>query len=202
VTGWSEGRRDRTRERVNLEQLLATTVENEVRITAALEADSTALAAARRYLTVLRAPGPLPPSDTLAVWSYDAFRNSLFFPMTGTYESIALTGDLALIRDDSLRAQIATYTGVLRGTSRLMEEWAGSFHRNWEELVGRATVAAVRSVDMQRDMGAVEADWRDPALERALFRQTIIARNRVMALEGLLTETRALRARLEVRLVD
>ncbi|HEX6588057.1 MAG TPA: hypothetical protein VF039_03460, partial [Longimicrobiales bacterium] len=126
VTGWSETRTDRARERVDLEQLLATTVENEARIVAAIEADSIALVAARRYLDVLRADRPLPPADTLAVWTYDAFRNSVFFPMTGSYDAIAQSGGLRLVRDDTLRAQIATYSGILRGTEQLMDEWAAS----------------------------------------------------------------------------
>lgn len=198
VDDWNQGRLERQRERVDLRQLLVTTRENESRIGDALAADSGALAASSRLLAVLASPEPLPPPDSLTAWRTEAFRFSVFFPMTGTYTAIARTGDLSLIRNDSLRAEIATYSGVLEGTAQQLDDWTATFHRNAAEVIRTVPIDRIRA--LVRTDEASSAGWRSEALERGLFMQTIISSNRVMDLRDLLDATRELRRSLETEL--
>jgi hypothetical protein len=198
VDDWNQGRIERQRERVDLRQLLMTTRENESRIVDAIGADSGALAASARLLAALASPDPLPSADSLAAWRTEAFRFSVFFPMTGTYAAIAQTGDLNLIRSDSLRAEIATYAGVLDGTARQLDDWTATFHRNAAEVIRTAPIDRIRA--LVRNDEASATGWRSEALERGLFMQTIISSNRVMDLRDLLDATRALRRSLEAEL--
>ncbi len=195
VSDWSQYRADRGRERTDLAQLLSTTRENEARIQAAIEADSSALDSARRLLALLHAPGALPSEDTLSALRFGAFRFSVFFPMTGTYAALGQTGDLNLIRDDSLRAQVAAYAGEMDGTARQLEDWTATFHRNVEALIRTAPFDRVREAYFGERVAS--ASWRTEALQRALYLQTIISTNRLLNLRQLLASTRALRERLE-----
>lgn len=198
VSDWSQTRQDRQRERIDLQQLLATTRENQRRVVDAMHEDSNALVAARKLLSAVHAPGRLPPEDSLSTWRTDAFHFSVYFPMTGTYTAIAQTGGLNLIRNDSVRARIASYTGVLEGTAKQMEDWTSTFHRNVQYLIETMPFQGIRGAAFGESAGAMT--WRAPALERALFMQTIISRNRVSDLRRLLDATRALRSSLEAAL--
>ncbi len=195
VDGWYQRRADHERERVDLEQLLATTRENEVRVMVALRDDSSALASATRLLTLVHSSRPLPPEDTLGRLRNDAFHFSVFFPMTGTYAAIAQTGDLGLIRNDSLRAAVAAYSGVLEGTAQQIEDWTDTFHRNVEELIRTVPIGGIYGAAFGEAAGA--GVWRSAALQRALLLQQIISANRVQDLRLLLEQTRSLRASLE-----
>ncbi len=198
VSDWSQGRQDRQREQIDLRQLLATTRENEGRVVAAIHEDSSARDAAYKLLAAVHVPGPLPPEDSLSMWRTDAFHFSVYFPMTGTYTAIAQTGDLNFIRNDSVRAQIASYAGVLEGTAQQIADWTSTFHRNVQYLIETVPFQAIRGAAFGDPTGA--ATWRAPALERALFMQTIISQNRVADLRQLLDATRALRSSLEAAL--
>ncbi|MEJ2215925.1 MAG: hypothetical protein P8099_04855 [Gemmatimonadota bacterium] len=198
VSDWSQGHQERQREQIDLQQLLATTRDNERRVVAAINEDSSALAVAYRLLAALHATTALPPEDTLSAWRTEAFHFSVFFPMTGTYTAIAQTGDLNLIRNDSVRAQIASYAGILAGTAKQIEDWTGTFHRNVQDLIQTVPIQGVWGAAFAEPTGPTT--WRAPALERALFMQTIISQNRVSDLRQLLDATRALRRSLEATL--
>lgn len=54
-----------------------------------------------------------PPYDSLAIWIDLSFRHSVVQPRLETARALVSTGDLALIRDDSLRAAIAQYVTTM-----------------------------------------------------------------------------------------
>lgn len=190
VNDWNQARQDRHRERTDLRQLLVTTQENERRIEAAIADDSSALLSSRKLLDALSRQGALPPADSLSAWRSGALRFSEFFPLTGTYTALAQTGDLNLIRDDSLRARVATYSGELEGAMQQLRDWTEAFHRNVEELVRLIPVQLVVEAYTGRNSGG--AGWRDPVIVRAFYMQQIGAMNRLKELRRLQGETRAL----------
>jgi len=195
VSDWNESRQNRQRERIDLQQLLATTKENEQRIDEAIAEDSSALPAARKLLFAVHTAQALPPEDSLTSWRMAAFHFSLFFPLTGTYDAIARTGDLNLIRDNELRAQVAAYPGILEGTTKQIEDWTSTFHQNVTDLIQSLPIQGIRALIFNEPAG--RKTWKSPVLEKALTMQIIISQNRVSDLQQLLGATRTLRRSLE-----
>jgi hypothetical protein len=98
---WWQNRGNENAERAYLEQLLADTRENEELLTRRITADSTARHRAGRMAAILRERLPLPPQDTMAVLA--RLGSTTFSLITATYDGLIATGDIKLLRNDSLR---------------------------------------------------------------------------------------------------
>ena len=108
VTAWGQARSDAAREQRYLRQLAA-----DLRETARLttEADSFLLGPDRaggQMWAAFYAP-EAPPRDSVFAWRSRLARIRLVRPVLGTAEALVATGDLALVRDDSLRSAISAY---------------------------------------------------------------------------------------------
>jgi hypothetical protein len=112
---WWEGREERSREREYLSQLLTDTEANRDRLEDAIRFDSIGSQSLTRLAEALFSDDPLPPSATLNEFLLDEFwaTNSAFQPLTGTYTALMSGGDLRLIRTDSLRALLISYSADL-----------------------------------------------------------------------------------------
>lgn len=119
---WWQGREDRSREREYLRQLLSDVEVNQERLENAIRGDSIGGQTLTRIGDALFSANPLPPSATIREWLLDDtwMRNSEFQPLTGTYTALISSGDLALIRTDSLRALLVAYSAhVVQAESQL-----------------------------------------------------------------------------------
>ena len=108
VTAWGQARSDRAKEQTYLRQLVVDLTETE-RVVADTEAsrapsDRAAGQLSRAYRSLER-----PPRDSLMQWLIDSLSRRAALPVMGTVEALIATGDLALIRDDSLRSGITAY---------------------------------------------------------------------------------------------
>ena len=112
---WWQGREDGSREREYLRQLLSDTEVNQNRLEGAIRGDSIGGQSLTRIGEALFSDDPLPPSATLTEWISDGtwLRNSEFQPLTGTYTALISSGDLRVIRTDSLRALLVGYSAHL-----------------------------------------------------------------------------------------
>jgi hypothetical protein len=118
---WWETRRDRIREHEYLQQLLADTRENERRVDVAIGADKLARNDLRRLANELYVATPPQNRDSaLALFTGSAFSTSNFTPVTGTYGALVSSGDLRLVRTDSLRAAIVEYGATLDYEQRML----------------------------------------------------------------------------------
>ena len=119
VTAWGTERADRATEQTYLRQLAADLAETE-RLVAAEDSVRFArtLPLARK---LLRSFGyaPKPPADSILTWFPDAWRFGFLRPVLGTASSLVSSGNIDLIRDDSLRSAIITYLDL---NEELMEE--------------------------------------------------------------------------------
>ncbi|HUP89203.1 MAG TPA: hypothetical protein VM100_07635 [Longimicrobiales bacterium] len=110
-----ESRVERHRERATLVRLLTATRETEQGAIQAVFEDSIAgyfqssLRAAMVGKTTL-----MPDSLSALIWR--CIWSGGFHPLTGIFNAAALTGDLNLIRNDSLRTAIMSLTGQIEGT--------------------------------------------------------------------------------------
>ena len=108
VTAWGQDRADAAKERGYLEQISADLAETE---RAMSEADEGALGVERAIYLLERAfyTPERPPRDSLLVWVGNAAFGAPRRPVLGTVEALVATGDLALIRTDSLRSALTEY---------------------------------------------------------------------------------------------
>jgi hypothetical protein len=118
---WWEGRSDRTLERDYLGQLLADTRENEARLETAIAEDSVSGHAGERLLAIMGAGGAA-PADSVRYWLTRIGSSSDFKPVTGTHRALMGTGDLRLVRTDTLRSLITAYAATLDSEAERLEQ--------------------------------------------------------------------------------
>lgn len=109
---WWEGHQERAREESYIAQLLDDTRETETRLIDAVQEDSLSRSGARKVIDALTTSGAV-PADSFSTWIGMAGRAADFKPVAGTYQALVQSGDLRLIRDESLRAQITAYAATL-----------------------------------------------------------------------------------------
>lgn len=109
INAWWGARQDRTRERAYLHQLVGDLRETEHLVA---DADSIMRAGPNVALTnLLRSWGQAdrPPRDSVLTWMYALSTLRTPRPVLGTAEALVTTGDLTLLRDDSLRSAVTAY---------------------------------------------------------------------------------------------
>ncbi|HYW08580.1 MAG TPA: hypothetical protein VE913_16590 [Longimicrobium sp.] len=196
---WWDWRQERGREHDYLRQLLADTRENERRLSDAIRDDSAANRSIGRVVDALTRPGPLPPSDSMVKWTLESGNSSEFQALAGTYEALLGTGDLRLIRNDTLRALLVAYGGRL-GTDRdmlmlMLEMGLGSV----DVMPGKLPFTRRIFLDgPTRDTGFdFEPIRDDPEVAALLFRLQAANSNRLSRLVRMRDDTRRLRRALE-----
>lgn len=195
---WWQGHEERGRERDYLRQLLSDTRENERRLDEAIATDSAAAWAAARAVDALTGTGPPPPADSLVRWVRRSGVSSNFQPLAGNYRALIGTGDLRLVRSDSLRARLAAYAAAVESE----DERQGQFR---EIMTGGAGPMARALPFMRRALlGDVRSDGvdvarlrEDPDVVPVLFTMQAAGANKLSGLRGLREETRSLRRALE-----
>ncbi|HEX8358868.1 MAG TPA: hypothetical protein VF613_02040 [Longimicrobium sp.] len=198
---WWEQHEERGRERDYLRQILADTRENESRLAEAIERDSAGVGAAARIMDALTRPeAPLPP-DSMMRWMGQAGRSADFRPVAGNYRALLGTGELRLVRTDTLRALLASYASSVDAEADRQRQFR-------ETMTGAAGPMARAMPFMRRafvgGMRLDEAELRrirgDPEVVGILFTMQAAISNRVSGLRSLRNETLRLRAALEAEL--
>lgn len=122
---WWEYHSERGRETAYLRQLNADARETELRLESAIRDDSIAAEATTRALAAMDGDAARPSADSLKTWIIDAGRSAEFRPLLGTYRAMVGTGDLRLIRNDSLRAALISYAASLEGEETRINQIRG-----------------------------------------------------------------------------
>lgn len=202
---WWQGRQDREREQAYLRQLLVDTRENAHRLAHAIATDSTTRDALTHLVVRLYDPAGPPSADTvLAALSGTVFSASDFQPIAGTYGALIATGDLRLIRDDSLRARLVAYAGRLDyedGNLAFYREQAFSDPGRLARSLPFLQFVLVPNAPAPRPEAVSVAALRDDReLRGTLFALQAANMNRLSHLRLLHRETVRLRAALERQL--
>lgn len=224
VGAWWQGRQDAASERAYLRQLAAELRQTE---SAARSADAFLLPVDRAgsllWLAFYEADPP--PRDSLLAWAERSMWTSSVRPVVGTAEALVATGDLALIRDDSLRTAVTAYLERTRGRLYDHEQfdrvWAGAERRMRRHI--DPSESAIRQYEpavldaFLGEMGVPEADLAgleapfpfDPvtflgdreALQDA-FEMVNAKRNLLTVRRAMREDARALRERVEAELEE
>lgn len=145
LQAWYQNGQDRDRERNYLRQIMQDLGETERRI---MRADSfyrrgdagvTALLASFHGV---QQPSP----DSAAIWIWASRRYRLPAPVMETIEALVSTGDLRLIRSDSLRGAILGYAGEIRYLTWAQQLFVTRFSAGIDRMIGSVDLAAVRSI--------------------------------------------------------
>ena len=144
VTDWGQHRSDRAKEQVYLRQLLVDLRETE---RAADEVDAQMDRFERAPLRLAQAYylADLPPRDSLVAWGATFLNYRTLRPVLGTAEALVSTGDLALVRDDSLRIAISAYLDGTRGAMESVvahDDWVRQLQHEFALAVNIAPIFA------------------------------------------------------------
>ena len=162
---WWQGQQDAARERAYLVQL-----DDDLRRTArqVVLADSLTRPADEAGVLLRRAyyDPERPLRDSILTWFWKADRVMTATPVVGTAEALIATGDLALIRDDSLRSALTSYLDIsnriVDGQEQLQAQWLQSYRR----LSSRIDVAPVLDLEFtpeaRAELAKVDPFWPFP----------------------------------------
>jgi hypothetical protein len=195
---WWDGYQERGRERDYLRQILADTRENERRLDRAIGHDGGSREAASRILDALTRGGEPVPADSIVEWMGRAASASDFRAVAGNYRALLGTGELRLVRNDSLRVLLAAYSSAV--------DIEADRQRLFRETMTGLAMPMARGLPFMRrallgDIRTAEVDvprlQRDPDAAAVLFAVHAAYSNRVSGMRTLRDETRRLRAALE-----
>ena len=175
---WSD-MQDRERERAYLRQLLSDVTQIESELRDVIGNDSSTLARANRFIDAAFADNAEPPDDFTIGGGYSQFR-----PLSGTFSALIQSGDIHLIRDDSVRFRVIAYASEVEGTQRIL--------LHTEELVWRSTSQSMRALATHsggEDGFDAAAAFRDPDVQTLLLLQRSASQNRIRNLHRLLEPT-------------
>jgi hypothetical protein len=198
---WWENGQERARERDYLQQLLADTRENERRLDLVIAEDSASMEAVANVVRALHTPGPLPPADSLVLWTLIALNSSDFQPVTGTYEALLSAGDLRLLRNDSLRGKVVAYAATLAHERDMLLLFLQGVLNSASPLAQALPFVQRVFIEDRSKLNAHGFDFaahrKDPELGAALFVLQVANRNRFNHLSRLRERTSELRQALQ-----
>lgn len=200
ANSWWEGRKDRQREESYLRQLRSDVRENEERLEQTITFDSTRVTELARFRDAvagftLPQMGPIPSGDSLRTWS-GGFSFDDFEPLTGTYTALVQTGDVQLVRSDSLRFQVIAYAADMDALLEELRQKENQMWRSYEQYWQSQAwfhLFSHESVDVEAVLG-------DPELFGLLVTRHVTGLEHVEDLADIRRPTRRLRCLLEAEL--
>ena len=142
VTAWGQARSDRAKEQTYLRQLSRDLAETERRADDLARTMVPLERAPRRLAQAHFLPVP-PPRDSVVAWAIVAPVYWEISPVLGTAEALVSTGDIGLIRDDSLRIAITAYLDKAREDVRGWDGWKNVLLRQTDEYGVDAPLALI-----------------------------------------------------------
>jgi hypothetical protein len=222
LNAWWAGRQDAAQEATYLRQLAADLRATERQ---AVRTDSASVQSERATGQLLRAyyRPRVPPADSVQRWLVESVSYNSVRPVLGTLEALVATGDLGLVRDDSLRSAVTAYLDFSREALTTHERFASKWNARVDALLRRFDLAASLRAGLppalidslaradplfylpagpQRPLPPFdpEAFVRDDALRGLFFNMTVDRDNMRRARRQMRQEARALREQVEAEL--
>jgi hypothetical protein len=152
----------------------------------AISVDQRARDGADRAIEAFNSPR-LPPSDSLAAWIAAATNSSAdFYPTMGTVTALIESGEIRLIRDDSLRQKLLQYHGGVESALRIVD--AVDPH-TWRTIERLGEMLSWPALIEPGETHRFDNDWASLASNRAfhgaLYDLRLAAHNRLFAMNSL-----------------
>ena len=203
VNDWWDRRKDAAIERTYLEQLALDIDANAGTLEMVITRHEEAIDAATRLALAFDASGALPSCDALCDRLASALTWAPLTLRTGTYSALLTTGELRLIRNRSLRAEIVQYGGLVDAVMRQSnqtetESWSTAlpFRRRveffWRLFLPRDPSAPPPSASCN-----FEPFRHDPEIREALFSTHLLHLNRLEAVKELAAANDTLRSHIK-----
>ncbi|NNF57051.1 MAG: hypothetical protein HKN04_02315 [Rhodothermaceae bacterium] len=146
VTAWGQARSDAAREQTYLRQLAADLLATQQVVA---RVDSVQALPDRATKQLLRAfyASEAPPVDSASKWLLQSYEFDVARPVLGTAQALVSTGDLNLLRNDSLRSAITAYID--------RNEWAVRHQESFQDLGFTSTQALHRTFDFASTLIAI-----------------------------------------------
>jgi hypothetical protein len=196
---WWERQQEREVEREYLSLLLADARINEARLAEAIQRDSVSLLGAGRALAALDG-ATLVAADSFLTWLGWAASSTELRPMDGSFQAIISSGDLRLIRNDTLRAEIVSYASAIKNETARLQQLRGSvldvIYPLGQELPFLRGALLGTMTPEQVNLPMLREDEQAAAL---LFTMQATAQNRLEGLRSIQRETRRIRQLLEAQ---
>ncbi len=194
---WWQGREERGREQAYLRQLLADVRENERTLADAMVYNEGAWKAANRARAVVVGRGTPPPPDSFMVWLGRAGQTRSFRPLYGTYRALVGTGDLRLIRTDSLRTLITQSFARVESESETFRDLEAQEMQQVAPFVHTESYLQREGPSRRVDYAGLRAD---PQVTEMLSVVRVLHANELESLREMQRATARLRRALEVEL--
>ena len=143
LNAWWGARQDAAREQEYLRQLVEDLKETERDFERSEASQASRDAAATKLVRAFRSSSP-PPADSVVLWSVLASWISIPSMVTGAADALVETGDLNLIRDDSLRSSITHYLNLVDRQLVYLERISEDANPHIWTLSGRVDYAHAR----------------------------------------------------------
>src|SRR5207302_7232737 len=181
-----------------LRQLLADTKANSAKLQHAISLDSISGVAADSAMAVLVGAAPAPAPDTFVAWVEHAATSDEFQPIEGTYRALVGSGDLRLVRNDSLRAALTGYLARIDAETARQRDIRMAVYQQVNALAH--SFPFIREIFVRRgtlSAPALERLRHDPDAASSLFVWQAANANAVSELKVLRTTTDDVRRVLE-----
>ena len=138
-------------------------------------------------------------ADSLKAWTNEATNSSArFHPTMGTVTALVESGQLRLVRSDSLRQSILRYHSAVAGAIRTID---GLNPPMWRALDRMGEVVSLSSLVAPDDASPFQNNWgalsSNRAFHDALYRLRLVSQNRLFALRPLQQSLQELQAELD-----
>ena len=135
LNAWWQAGQDRDQEQLYLEQLREDVRRSIDNIETQVQSERTSDRALTQLVRAFRMDPP-PPRDSLLVWSLNAPNVAHPTPVIGTAQSLVTSGDLRLIREDSLRLALPTYVESIQNLHDSAILFRGQFVEGAQDMLG------------------------------------------------------------------
>jgi hypothetical protein len=183
ANSWWERRQEQNHAREYLEQLLVDVQTTEQRLRSTIDTETQRLETVNSIISrALGGPWPRPDSLELPT-GYDYFE-----PLTGTVTALIQSGDLRLLRSDSIRFELIAFSALIRETETGLRHTESMIWSSTERVAaGRARhsqSAARRGTNAGRGWGQVDVAGvlNDPEVISALQIQALATHLRIFNL--------------------
>lgn len=224
LNAWWGNRQDAVHERAYLRQLAADLRETERRVARADSITAPRDRAGARLVQAYYEPVLL-PADSVIYLLRRSFWTEEARPVLGTAEALISTGDLNLIRDDSLRAAITAYLDQMRQVTEGQHEYVSLFLASGAQFYRQIDFGALDAILMpqrqidsiaqadplsmlpagpRRDLKPLDTDrlLRDEAIHALLKEMTVEKKNLRAYRREMIQSSATLRSRVERALAE